>query len=169
METAEKAAMDLEQAKYRKLDAFVRSCEDPKEDVIRILHEAQTIFGFLPKEVQLYVARAVDLPAAKINGIVSFYSYFSEKPSGKYKVSICMGTACFVRGAAAVLKELRTELKVNEDGMSEDGLFSLREVRCLGACGLAPVLTVNDKIYGHVDPKDVKGLLKQYREEKVHI
>lgn len=119
--------------------------------------------------MQLYVARAVDLPAAKINGIVSFYSYFSEKPSGKYKVSICMGTACFVRGAAAVLKELRTELKVNEDGMSEDGLFSLREVRCLGACGLAPVLTVNDKIYGHVDPKDVKGLLEQYREEKVHI
>ena len=104
----------------QQLDAFIDGCDNRQEDVIRILHEAQAIFGYLPQEVQLYVARAVNLPAAKINGIVTFYSYFSEKPSGKYKVSICMGTACFVKGSAAVLAALREHLQVNEDGMSAD-------------------------------------------------
>ncbi|MDI9501566.1 MAG: NAD(P)H-dependent oxidoreductase subunit E [Bacillota bacterium] len=152
---------------YEKLDAFIAGTEDKQENVIRILHEAQLLFGYLPPEVQLHVAHAVDLPAAKINGIVTFYSYFTEKPIGKYRISICMGTACFVKGASAVLKELRDQLRPNEDGMSDDGLFSLREVRCLGACGLAPVLTVNDKIYGHVKPEDIKGLLTHYREESM--
>lgn len=167
MDKDHKAISDFDAALYEKLDAFIDGCTDPKEDIIRILHEAQSIFGYLPKEVQLHVARNSGLPAAKINGIVTFYSFFSEKPSGKYRINICMGTACFVKGSAAVLKELKDQLKVDEDGMSADGLFSLREVRCLGACGLAPVLTVNDAIHGHVKPEDIAGLLKQYREEKV--
>ena len=94
----------LDAKTYEKLDAFIAGTEDKQENVIRILHEAQLLFGYLPPEVQLHVAHAVDLPAAKINGIVTFYSYFTEKPIGKYRISICMGTACFVKGASAVLK-----------------------------------------------------------------
>lgn len=154
----------LDPDKLLELDQYIESTPDPQGRIINVLHKAQNLFSYLPKELQLYVARKTDLPAAKINGIVSFYSFFSQEPSGKYAVSVCMGTACFVKGSEAILNAFRQELGL-EPGqkVTEDRLFSLRDVRCIGACGLAPVVTVNDKIYGHVTESDVAGIIDEYR------
>lgn len=156
----------LDSEKLSQLDAYIAQVEDKTGDVIAILHHAQGLFGYLPAELQLYIARAIDLPAAKINGIVSFYSFFNEEPSGKYRVNICLGTACFVKGAAEVNVAFREQLEVDEKGNSKDGLFTVREVRCIGACGLAPVIMVNDQIYGHFGKDDVAGLIANYREKE---
>ncbi len=154
----------LDPEKLKELDAFISAESDPQSRIINILHKAQSLFSYLPIELQLYVARKVDLPAAKVNGIVSFYSFFSQEPSGKYGVSVCMGTACFVKGSEAILKAFRNELNLKDkQKVTDDGLFSLRDVRCIGACGLAPVVTVNDKIYGHVKEEDVKQILADYK------
>ncbi len=154
----------LDPEKLLELDAFIDADPDPKGRIINILHKAQSLFSYLPKELQLYVARKVDLPAAKVNGIVSFYSFFSQEPSGKYGVSVCMGTACFVKGSDVILNAFRKELNlVEKQKVTEDGIFSLRDVRCIGACGLAPVVTINDKIYGHVKEEDVKQILADYK------
>lgn len=158
--------VSLDTAKLSQLDEFIASLEDKQGDVIAILHHAQGLFGYLPPDLQLYIARATGLPAAKINGIVSFYSFFNEEKSGKYRVSICMGTACYVKGAAEINKAFREKLEVDEKGNSKDGLFSLREVRCIGACGLAPVVSINDQIYGHMKPEDVDELIAKYREKE---
>lgn len=147
------------------LDRFIEQTANPKEGIISILHYAQSLFGYLPKELQLYIARKTDLPTAKVNGIVSFYSFFREEPSGKYTISVCMGTACFVRGAGDVLEAFRKELQPDRTTkMTQDGLFSLVDVRCIGACGLAPVVRINDKIFGHVKVEDVPRIIEQYRK-----
>lgn len=158
--------VSLDTEKLAQLDRFMEGLEDKKGDVIAVLHHAQSLFGYLPPELQLYIARATDLPAAKINGIVTFYSFFNEEKSGKYRVSICMGTACYVKGAAEINKAFREQLEVDEKGNSKDGLFSLREVRCIGACGLAPVVSINDQIYGHVKAEDVADLIEKYRAKE---
>lgn len=154
----------LDPEKLRELDAYIDSVPDPQGRVINILHKAQNLFSYLPYELQLYVARKTNLPAAKVNGIVSFYSFFSQEPSGKYGISVCMGTACFVKGAEAILNGFRKELKLEDkQKVTADGVFSLRDVRCIGACGLAPVVTVNEKIYGHVKEADVAKILAEYK------
>ncbi len=154
----------LDPEKLRKLDEFIDADPDPQGRIINVLHKAQNLFSYLPRELQLHIARKVNLPAAKINGIVSFYSFFSQEKGGKYGISVCMGTACFVRGSEAVLKAFRKELNLaDKQKVTADGLFSLRDVRCIGACGLAPVVTVNDKIYGHVKEEDVKQILADYK------
>jgi NADH-quinone oxidoreductase subunit E/NADP-reducing hydrogenase subunit HndA len=127
------------------------------------LHKAQSIFGYLPQNLQLYIARALDLSGARVNGVVSFYSYFNEKPVGKYTISVCMGTACFVKGADKVLDRVMELTDCKKGEMSKDGLFTIKDVRCIGACGLAPVMTINDKVYGKVTPKDVDDIIRHYR------
>ncbi len=147
------------------LDQFIEAQENPQESIIAILHKAQNLFLWLPPNLQLYIARKANLPAAKVNGIVSFYSYFLEQPSGKYTISVCMGTACFVKGSQPILDEFREQLGLGPaDKITKDGLFTIDEVRCIGACGLAPVVRVNDKIYGHFEPGQVKEVLDHYRE-----
>ncbi|MDI9469452.1 MAG: NAD(P)H-dependent oxidoreductase subunit E [Bacillota bacterium] len=156
----------LEPGLLAELDAYIESLPDPQGSIIAVLHKAQELNGYLPRELQLYVARRTGLPTAKINGIVTFYSFFSEVPSGVYTISVCTGTACFVKGAQEVLDRFREELKLEEDEpMTEDGLFSINDVRCIGACGLAPVVRVNERIFGHVKPDQVSEIIAQHRKE----
>ena len=120
----------LTQEMFRELDAYVASLPDKKGALIAVLHKAQSIFGYLPREVQLHVSRLLDLPAAKVYGVVSFYSFFTEEPRGDHVINVCMGTACFVRGAEIILKEVETDLGVKAGQTTADGRFSIDALRC---------------------------------------
>ena len=157
----------LDKALLAQLDEYINTLEDKKGNLIHILHRGQELFGYLPKELQLHVARKADVPAATVNGVVSFYSYFTQEPAGKYTVSVCMGTACYVKGAEQIIKDFREKAGVEGKNMSDDGLFTVRDVRCIGACGLAPVVTVNEKVYGHVKPEDVDKIIEACRKEEI--
>jgi NADH-quinone oxidoreductase subunit E len=128
--------------------------------LIQCLHKAQEIFGYLPEEVQLLVARPLNLHLSEVYGVISFYSFFTDKPVGRYRISVCMGTACFVRGAGKVLDEFRRYLTVSEGETTPDGKFTLGALRCVGACSLAPVVSVNGRVYGNVTPKKVADILE---------
>lgn len=128
--------------------------------LIQSLHKAQEVFGYLPEEVQLFVARHLKLHLSEVYGVVSFYSFFTDKPVGRYRISVCMGTACFVRGASKVLDEFKRYLTVSEGETTPDGKFTLGALRCVGACSLAPVVTVNGRVYGNVTPKKVADILE---------
>ena len=134
---------------------------DPQE-LINVLHTCQTHFGYLPAEVQEVISDNLNVPVAKVFGVVKFYSFFTMTPKGKHPISICMGTACYVRGAEKVLDEFKKELGIPVGGVTPNGIFSLSSLRCVGACGLAPVVLVGEKTYGRVAPDDVKEILKEY-------
>ncbi|MBN2857087.1 MAG: NADH-quinone oxidoreductase subunit NuoE [Candidatus Delongbacteria bacterium] len=136
---------------------------DPNE-LIAILHKAQNHFGFLPKEVQNAVAETLKIPGSKVYGVVTFYSYFTMEPRGKNPISICMGTACYVQGAERVLKEFENNLEIKNGQTTSDGKFSMNTLRCIGACGLAPVVMVGEKIYGNVKPEQVQEIIKEYED-----
>lgn len=148
------------------LDAYIEDTPDPQGSLINILHKAQHIFGYLPHNLQLYISRKVGVDAAKVNGVVSFYSYFTEKKTGKNVVSLCMGTACYVKGAEKVLNKLLSTLDVEKNEVTKDELFTVRDVRCIGACGLAPVMTIGEKVYGHVTEDMVEDILKEYKGDQ---
>ena len=156
---------DLPKEKFDELEHFIDQLETTKGALIEILHKAQSIFGYLPRDVQLYVARKLGIPGAEVSGVVSFYSYFTTKPRGKHTISVCMGTACFVRGADKVIERLKEKLNIESNEITEDGLFTLRDVRCIGACGLAPVVMVDDKVFGRVKEEELDGILEQYGYE----
>lgn len=154
-------------AKIAKLDDYIANIEgDLGEELIHVLHYSQKLFTFLPKEIQLYVAQALDLPASKVFGVASFYSYFNLTPVGKYTINICMGTACFVRGAEKVLDEFKEQLDISAGETTIDKMFTLKNVRCVGACGLAPIVMINEKVYGHIDPDDVAEIIEEYRNKE---
>lgn len=150
-----------DQEKYDELKRFIDALPTKQGELIRVLHRAQGIFGYLPREVQVFVAKELGVPISKVYGVVSFYSYFTMKPKGKYEISVCMGTACYVRGAENVLEELRKKLSIEPGETTPDGKFSLRSLRCVGACGLAPVMLVGDKVYGRVTPDMVDSILAE--------
>ena len=127
-----------------------------------ILQEAQGIYGYLPFEVQRIIALNTGIPMEKIYGVVTFYAQFSLVPKGKYQVSICMGTACYVKGAGDILDKFKNKLGIDSGGCTEDGKFSLEACRCIGACGLAPIITVNDDVYGKISVDDVDKILAKY-------
>jgi NADP-reducing hydrogenase subunit HndA len=133
-------------------------------ELINVLHKAQGAFGYLPAEVQEVVARELDVAVAKVYGVVTFYSFFTMLPKGKHPISICTGTACYVRGAEKVLEEFKKELKIQVGETTADGKFSISCLRCVGACGLAPVVMVGEKTYGRVAPEMVKDILGNYKE-----
>jgi NADP-reducing hydrogenase subunit HndA len=135
--------------------------KDPQE-LINVLHACQEQFGYLPAEVQEVISGVLDVPVAKIYGVVTFYSFFTMTPKGKNPISICLGTACYVRGAEKVLEEFKKELGIQVGQTTRDNKFSLSSLRCVGACGLAPVVLVGDKTYGRVAPDDVRGILREY-------
>lgn len=140
-------------------------CEKHNNDageLINILHETQNTLGYLPKDVQMIVAKNLGIPATRVNGVVSFYAFFTEKPKGKHPISICLGTACYVRGSEKVLDEVKKVLGIDVGETTPDGVFSLDCLRCVGACGLAPVMTIDGKVFGNVDPKKVKGILESF-------
>jgi len=157
---------DLPEDKFHQLDAFLDNMGTTKGSLIEILHKAQEIFGFLPRDLQLYIARKLGIPGAEVFGVVSFYSYFTTKPRGKHTVSVCMGTACFVRGADKILDKFKESIGINANETSEDGCFTLRDVRCIGACGLAPVVTVNDKVHGRLTEDQVPDVVNNYRAKE---
>ena len=157
---------ELDQAKLAELDTYISSIPDPSGSLINVLHRAQTIFGYIPQNLQLYISRKLNLSAARVNGVVSFYSYFFEKPTGKHVLSVCMGTACYVKGSEKILHKCLDILGSEKNEVTEDGLFTLRDVRCIGACGLAPILTVGDKVYGHVTEDMVEDIINEYRGEE---
>lgn len=137
----------------------------PDSQLIAVLHKAQELYGYLPQKIMDEVAVTMNIPTAHIWGVATFYHYFNLKPKGKYTVSVCLGTACYVKGAEEILETLKQELKIGLGETSQDSLFSLQETRCLGACGLAPVMMVGDKIYGTLTPKRVIEVIKMYRKQ----
>ncbi|MCL2388155.1 MAG: NAD(P)H-dependent oxidoreductase subunit E [Defluviitaleaceae bacterium] len=147
---------------FAELDTFIDALPTKKGALISVLHKAQDIFGFLPTEVQDHVANKLDVPASKVYGVVTFYSFFTMQKKGQFRVNVCLGTACFVKGAQDILDEFKKELGVDTGGVTEDGKFSVDALRCIGACGLAPVITVNGKYYGRVTKADVKGIIAEY-------
>lgn len=156
------ATETLSKEKFEELGAYIDALPSKEGELIRVLHRAQGIFGYLPKEVQFFVAGKLNVPTAKVYGVVTFYSYFSMLPKGEYNISVCMGTACYVRGAEPVLDEFKKQLGIDCNETSADGKFSLNALRCVGACGLAPVVMVGDKVYGRVTKEMVKDILEQY-------
>lgn len=154
---------DLPKEKFDELEEFIDNMETTKGALIEILHKAQAIFGYLPRDVQLYVARKLGMPGAEVFGVVSFYSYFTTKPRGKHTISVCMGTACFVRGADKIIEGFKEKLGIESNEITDDGLFTLKDVRCIGACGLAPVVTVDDKVYGRVKEEEIDEIIETYR------
>jgi NADH:ubiquinone oxidoreductase subunit E len=147
---------------FRDLDAYVASLPDKQGALIAVLHKAQSIFGYLPREVQLHVSRQLDLPAAKVYGVVSFYSFFTEEPRGDHVIHVCMGTACFVRGAEKILREIEADLGIKAGQTTADGRFTLDALRCVGACGLAPVVMVDEKVFGRVKPGEIGAIIKEF-------
>ena len=133
-------------------------------ELINILHEAQNMHGYLPEEMQRIIARKLGIPASKVYGVVTFYSFFTMTPKGKHPISVCLGTACYVRGSEKLLEEIKRVLNIEVGQTTPDGKFSLDGLRCVGACGLAPVFTIGDKVYGRLQPKDVKKILEEYND-----
>lgn len=136
--------------------------DDRDAVLIRVLHEAQKIFGYLPPEVQEFIADRMRLPLSRIFGVISFYNCFTTKRRGRYRVEFCLGTACFVRGAEQVVRQFENELGIGLGEVSEDGMFSLDSLRCVGACSMAPVVMINGKIYGNVTPEKVRDIIAEY-------
>ncbi len=131
--------------------------------VMPVLQEAQDIYGYLPIEVQKIVADGLSLPLEEVYGVATFYSQFSLSPKGEYAISVCLGTACYVKGAQKIMDSLSEQLGIGAEECTADGKFSLSACRCIGACGLAPVFTINDEVYGRLEAKDVAGILSQYK------
>ncbi len=154
----------LNQEKLDQLKAICREFNNDKGELINVLHKAQGLFGYLPAEVQEVIASELKTSVAHVYGVVSFYSFFTMNPKGEHPVSICMGTACYVRGAEKVLDEFKRALNVKVGETTPDGKFSLSCLRCVGACGLAPVVMVGDKVYGRVAPDGVKDIIDEYRK-----
>ena len=154
--------IELRQEDITKIKEVCTSFNNDPQELINILHGCQEHFGYLPAEVQEVISSETGIPVAKIYGVVTFYSFFTMTPKGKHPISICMGTACYVRGAEKVLDEFKKELNLQVGQTSKDGKFSLSSLRCVGACGLAPVVLIGEKTYGRVAPDDVKNILKEY-------
>ena len=144
------------------LRSFIRALPDKDSAVITVLQKAQEIYGYLPEEVQLIVADELGVSPAEVYGVSTFYSQFSLNPKGENKISVCLGTACYVKGSGDIFNKLVEKLGIQGGECTPDGKFSLEACRCIGACGLAPVITINDDVYGRLVPEDVKGILAKY-------
>lgn len=155
---------NVEKEYLNELDGFINNLEEKKGSLISVLHKAQNLFGYLSKDVQGFIANKLDMPVSEVNGVVTFYSYFTEEPNGKYVINVCLGTACFVKGSGEILEEFERRLNIKVGETTPDGIYTIQILRCVGACGLAPVVTVNDKVYGHFTKKMVDKILDEYRE-----
>ncbi|MEA4901325.1 NAD(P)H-dependent oxidoreductase subunit E [Desulfitobacterium sp.] len=151
---------DFNDSKFRELDEYIESLEVKEGSLIAILHKAQDIFGYLPRIVQSHVAQKTNIPEAKIYGVVTFYSYFNEAPRGEHVVNVCLGTACFVKGSMGILHEVEEQLGISAGQTTPDGKYSIDTLRCIGACGLSPVVMIDGKVHGRVERKKVRKLLQ---------
>lgn len=148
--------------KLEKIREVIAKCNGDKSQLIHVLNEVQELYGYVPTYVQKVISEEMDIPMAEIYGVITFYSRFSLEAKGKYNISVCLGTACYVKGSQAVLDKVKEILGIDVGGVTADGKFSIEQTRCVGACGLAPVMTVNNDVYGNVDPSKVKDILAKY-------
>jgi NADH-quinone oxidoreductase subunit E len=169
-QTPERLAPTTDEEKLAELREFIggiKTQELPKSHLIAVLHKAQELYGYLSTQVMDEVAQSLQIPTAHIWGVATFYHYFKLTPPGRYEIAVCLGTACYVKGAAQILQTIKDELKIDLGGVTADGLFSLVPARCLGACGLAPVVMINGEIHGDLTPKKMAQIIKDYRKQAV--
>ena len=146
------------------LKAFIEEWKEKPGNLIMVLHQVQQTYGYIPREVAIEVSQLLDVPLAKIYGVVTFYNFFKLQKAGKYIIQVCLGTACYLRGGDDLMKTLERELGIGVNGTTADGLFSIEAVRCLGCCGLAPVIVVNGEVHGKLETKDIPGIVEKYRK-----
>ncbi len=146
-----------------KLKELANSYVGEQGAVMTLLHKTQDIFGYIPYEAQVIISETLDVPVSEIYGVITFYSHFSLVPVGQYKVCLCMGTACYVKGAGKVLEVIERDLGVKAGETSEDGMYTVEATRCIGACGLAPVMSVNEDVHGRLNNEEVLKVLNQYK------
>ena len=152
----------MEEKTVKELEKILSGYSNNKSNLIQILNEVQEKFGYVPTIVQEEIAKYLGIEVAEVYGVVTFYSRFTLKPKGKYAISVCMGTACFVKGGEQILDRVKQKLGIEEGQTTEDGKFSIDATRCIGACGLAPVFTVNEEVYGKATPQLVDKVIKEY-------
>jgi len=155
------------QKEFADLKEFIDSVKDTQGILMQTLQKAQDIFGYLPLEVQKFIADETDIPLADIYGVVTFYTQFTVEEKGKHRVGVCLGTACYVKGSQDVMDKLAEELNIKVGQTTEDKMFTLEATRCLGCCGLAPVMTIDEDVYGNVDPKRVPEIIAKYKNQEV--
>ena len=146
------------------LKAFVAEWKDKPGNLIMVLHKVQQTYGYIPRSIAIEISDMLDVPLAKIYGVVTFYNFFKLQKAGKYIAQVCLGTACYLRGGDDLIKEFEKQLGVGVNATTADGLFSVEAVRCLGCCGLAPVVVVNGEVYGKLKKEDVAGIIEKYRK-----
>ena len=154
--------MKLSCEAVRQVEEVCDKFDNNSGELIAILHECQSRLGYLPEPVQRVIAAKLHIPASKVYGVVTFYSFFTMTPKGKYPISVCLGTACYVRGADKLLEEFKRVLGIDVGETTPDGKFSLDCLRCVGACGLAPVATIAEKVYGRLNPADIKRIVDEF-------
>ena len=147
------------------LKAFIEEWKGKPGNLIMVLHKVQQTYGYIPREIAIEIASLLDVPLAKIYGVVTFYNFFKLQKAGKYILQVCLGTACYIRGGDDLLKTLEKELGIGLNSTTPDGMFSIEAVRCLGCCGLAPVIVVNGNVHGRLTSKDVPAIIEQYRKQ----
>jgi len=152
-----------DEQKYKQLKEFIDENKNKEGYLIPVLHMAQAIFGYLPSEVQKFVAEEMNIPVSVVTGVVTFYSYFKTFPSGRHTITVCLGTACYVRGAKKILEALEEKLEIRIGETTEDRRFSMGVQRCLGACGLAPVIMIDKDVHGRISAKKLDKILEQYK------
>ena len=148
------------------LKEILEKYEKDKSNLIQILNQVQEKYGYISQDAQKAISEYLDISMAEVYGVITFYSRFTLKPKGKYNIAVCLGTACFVKGSEKVLDKVKDILKIDVGQTTEDGLFSIEATRCVGACGLAPVFTVNDEVYGKATPEMVESVIKRIRDEE---
>lgn len=153
-------AQETTEQKYLRLKEVIALYKDKEGSLIQILHLAQGIFGYIPVELQQFIAEQLNMPISKVHGVVTFYTHFSTVPKGEHIIKVCMGTACFVRGGKEILETLTDDLGVGVGGTTADGKYTLEVTRCIGACGLAPAVTIDDKVYQQMDKTKIRQILK---------
>ena len=149
----------------RELTIILEKYSKDKSNLIQILNEVQENYGYIPKYSQISISEYLDIPLAEIYGVITFYARFTLKPKGKYNIAVCLGTACFVKGSEKVLDKAKEILKIDVGETTEDGKFSLEATRCIGACGLAPVFTVNEEVYGKATPELMEKVIAEYKSK----
>ena len=153
----------MRQEHINKIQEICKKFNNDGGELINVLHQTQSYIGYLPAEAQELIAKELKISIAQVYGVVSFYSFFTMTPKGEHPISVCMGTACYVRGAEKVLDEFKRILNINVGETTPDGKFSLTALRCIGACGLAPVITIGEEVYGRLSPDDVQGIVDKYK------
>ena len=147
------------------ISAFIEEWKSKPGNLIMVLHQVQQTYGYIPRNIAIEISERLSVPLAKIYGVVTFYNFFKLEKAGKSKIQVCLGTACYIRGGDDLLKALEKELGIGLNSTTPDGLFSIEAVRCLGCCGLAPVIVVNGNVHGRLTAKDVPAIIEQYRKQ----